>query len=420
MILTIFIDGFTYTGLLPFDLRISYFIYLFYLFYYIPISYANIKFKIKNVFNLLILFMFLFFSSAFNITYHNDTISLLFGQLIGISITSISMIVFLKINENKLEEIFILYLKWAVFFAWIGIFQELSYLLHFKLGYDFTRFIPQSTVAPMGSVLLRVNSLLREPAHFGAVLIPAFFVSVLSLYKRKYGFINKKQCVLIILSTILTFSGTTYIGILVSLVLIFVKKINSKITLRGLAIAMALCFLAYAYLPGIKLRVDDSVRVFGSFQKEEILHSNLSTFALASNAFITIQSLKNNFLIGSGLGSHELSYNKYFPNITTVDVRSIGLLQINAKDASSLFLRVLSETGIVGLIIIIIFLYKSYINRRKYDFNSMVIINHSILILFILRLLRNGHYFSDGLFFFVCLYYFSKKLFYSSLFFPKP
>ena len=42
---------------------------------------------------------------------------------------------------------------------------------------------------------------------------------------------------------------------------------------------------------------------------------------------------------------------------------------------------------------------------------KMAVINNGILVFIALRMIRLGHYFIDGLFFFVFLYYFSSKIY---------
>lgn len=81
---------------------------------------------------------------------------------------------------------------------------------------------------------------------------------------------------------------------------------------------------------------------------------------------------------------------------------------LNVEDANSLFLRLRSETGLLGLLLIFIFIFKFHIIRKNDKSGYLWIINNGILSMFAIRLLRFGHYFATGFFFFFWLYYFSK------------
>jgi len=60
------------------------------------------------------------------------------------------------------------------------------------------------------------------------------------------------------------------------------------------------------------------------------------------------------------------------------------------------------------MVVVLYFLFKCYLkNSCK---NDMQMISNSILCMLLVSLLRQGHYFYNGLFFFVWLYYFSYKI----------
>jgi O-antigen ligase len=139
--------------------------------------------------------------------------------------------------------------------------------------------------------------------------------------------------------------------------------------------------------------------------QNKIQDANFSTVTFFSNAVVAWHSFKSNPLFGSGLGSHELSYDKFINK--AIDVTKVPGFA-NAKDANSLFFRLMSETGLFGLVFIFIFIvtfYLKYSSRRQ---SHLWVINNASLSMIALRLVRQGHYFVDGFFFFIWLYYFSK------------
>jgi len=141
-------------------------------------------------------------------------------------------------------------------------------------------------------------------------------------------------------------------------------------------------------------------------KKANIETVNLSVYALYSNLLITKQSLAINPIIGLGLGSYELTYRKNIDKLTsrweTPDK------SINMYDANSLLFRLLSETGLLGLALFLIFIFKYNIFKKGVDIDGLWVINNSILAFFIIRLIRVGHYFTDGFFLFFWIYYFVK------------
>ena len=76
---------------------------------------------------------------------------------------------------------------------------------------------------------------------------------------------------------------------------------------------------------------------------------NLSTYALLSNSFITIESIKDNPL-GTGLGSYHYQYDKYYSKMNPPKyLITLGESKINRPDANSLFLRLLVDLGIFSI-----------------------------------------------------------------------
>lgn len=84
----------------------------------------------------------------------------------------------------------------------------------------------------------------------------------------------------------------------------------------------------------------------------------------------------------------------------------------NTADANSLFVRLMSETGLMGLGLFFTFLFKNLTGRSGYDdpeTRDYTLLNQGIFIWFVVRLVRTGNYFGNGFFLFFFMYYFSKK-----------
>ena len=263
---------------------------------------------------------------------------------------------------------------------------------------------PSNPVMEQRYNLPKLNSILPEPAHYCNVMMPAFFVSVVSFLKNNFVFQKRWKSLVILISFLFTFSATGYIGIFFSLALLAYgyRKIRYLI-IAGLIIPL-LVFLAYKNSADFRMRADQSVMVLKGETRLE--GTDASTFAFHSNARIAYRSFLDNPFFGTGLGSHQISYYKYIVKVVDVDAITSGFN--NVKDACSLSFRLVSETGLLGVSIFFIFIARFHMKRSEDKTNYLWIINNAVLAMFLMKLFRIGHYFVDGFLFFIWLYYFSK------------
>jgi len=391
------------TGFILFDTPFQFYIgYLFMLLFLLMHLYSYGKFKINRTFILILTLVSI--TSLLNIALGNNTPSLFLKQFYGFLFNGVTFYLFIRFNNNDISKLFRIYVKLSFIVAIIGIIQEFSFLIHFKPGYDFSYFIPR--FCSLDNTVLglkRISSILSEPAHFaGGAMAPAMFISVLNIIKKENNFISRKKSFLIIISILLSFSLIAYIGIIVALVLIMLNDQRVKVLFFCSIILMTGTVISYRFVDVFRMKINDSVEIISG--KKSLDNVNLSTFSSYSNAFIAYKSIINNPLFGSGLGSHEFLYNKYIPQIIDKPRHGLG---VNKGDASSLFLRLISETGLFGVFIFLYFIVKFYVPKKKDTYFWMI--SNAIVCLFILNLMRQGNYFYCGFIFFVWAYYFTNK-----------
>jgi hypothetical protein len=339
--------------------------------------------------------------SLFNVYAGLDKIELLLKQVVGISINAAWFYILIQINDYEIRKLFRIYLNISFLVASIGLFQEISFLFDFKPGYDFSYIFPFWTFHPAGNIL-RINSILPEPSGLVVSLMPAAFASLCSLIDKSLELQTKFRSVVIMIVFILSFSSTGYAILIISLFLILINYKRTRYASAILIFTVVFAFFAFRLSPDFRVRVVDSVNILRT--KTNLEDVNYSTYALFSNALVTKKSLKLSPLIGTGLGSHEISYARFIPEIK----RKEGTHLVNVQDAASLFLRLLSETGVLGLGLFLFFLLRFYLRKGDRYPVDLWVVNNSIFLYFIIRLLRVGHYFTDGFFLFFWMYYFSR------------
>lgn len=355
----------------------------------------------------LLVFFIIVFSSIYNIYLGKDTWGLFLKQFVGVLSNALFFYILIKINDYDIKGLFKVYLNLAFLVALIGLVQVVSFKFNFTAGYDFRSFLPYwNVVMTSGSKSLRINSILPEPAVFCNVMIPALFVSLASFFRNKFTLQNKSKSLVIILAFSLSFSGSGYISAIFALLLLLLSYRRAAIL--GVFIAASVAIFLYNNVYDFRARIDSSSALLTGRSELKYGKMNSSVYALGINAVVAYNSFKENPIFGSGLGSHEISFEKdsYKEKILIFNDDS----RFNRNDAASLFLRLLSETGLFGLLMFFIFIFRFYIFRLATKDEYLWIINSACLTMFFSKLLRMGHYFVDGFFFFFWLYYFSKKM----------
>ena len=308
------------------------------------------------------------------VSFMNHSYLLLLKQFIPIVVVYTASYAFFK--KVDLVKIFEIYVKISIIVCCLGLLQFILQICGFSIY-----------VAATG----RINSIIPEPSHLAIVIIPAFCY----MYSRE-GIFNIKT--LIVLATIIgTFSATAYL----TLFIFFAIKNFNPCTFKFYVILIflgGLSVLSYLISDEVKYRIDDVVAYSKSGSLEK---ANATTFSAFSNLKVAAFSLNNNPFLGSGLGNHEEAYLEYFEGANSGILRRYGL---NMQSGHSLFIRVLSETGVVGMVLVLFFFYKFRITGEN---NIYSIISLASLMYFIGRIFKLGGYFDYGIYFFALSYLFA-------------
>lgn len=302
--------------------------------------------------------------------------------------------------DFDLKELFRLYMKSALIVSVIGLFQIISFNVGFKPGYNYL-WIFNKWFYSMGGFGIRMNSIFSEPAYFAATISPAFFTAVYNLFQRKTIFISRYQSIFIALVYPLTFSSLGILAIFFTIILLLLNLGTIRYTLVFIPLLIVAITYSYKNVPEFRDRWDGTIEVYTTRNIYDYdIHG--SSFVLYNNSHVAWENFKQHPLFGTGLGGHPTAFDKY--TLT----QEIGAVQIdfNKMDANSMFLRLMSETGLYGLSIMILLLFRSWIFKVNAIDDETWVMSNGLAIIILIYLIRQGHYFLNGFPLFLWLYYY--------------
>lgn len=351
----------------------------------------------------LLIFLPLLISGLVYIQVGDNTPQQFWKVFLGFSASVVFYDYVLKLYHFDVRRLFKYYMKGCFISAAIGVFQVFSFAVGFTQGYDY-RWIFNKWNLSEGGIGIRLNSIFSEPAYFAAVVAPAFFVAAYSLIQNRPLYLKPWQLITIVVAYFLTFSTLGYLGIFFCLVLLLVNMGFIRYALIFGPVAIAGYIYAYTSIPEFRDRIDGTRSVF--------VDQNISSYDVHGSSFVLYNSyhvastnwLKNP-LFGTGLGSHAIAFERY--SLTN----QAGTVQIefNQFDANSMFLRLLSETGLYGVLFMFFFLIKFWVRKSQAADEEMWLISNAVLVIVMLYLSRQGHYFLNGFPFFLWLFYYTFK-----------
>ncbi|MGI2800770.1 hypothetical protein ACRTC3_19530 [Photobacterium damselae] len=294
---------------------------------------------------------------------------------------------YVVVSNQEQSKLIKWYLKLVFILVFMGYVQFLSSFITPEWFYSFSFLGKGNVNITFSSGLLRVFSLSSEPASFAGMLLPAIGLSIARLANTvnidKY--LSKKFALCILIIVVLTFSSVAYFYLIsFFLFFIFLSGQVSKFFKSFLFCFMLLVFAGMTQVHSVQERYDSVIHAYEDKGDSKI--NNLSTFAIYSNILVAEKVLKNYPCLGRGLFSHEHSYNEYIYDVFPV---SFVRMELNKKDASSLYIRLLSEAGFLGFISVMVFFFLFFLNGMK---TGKSIISSVFLLSVVLIGVRSGTY----------------------------
>lgn len=315
-------------------------------------------------------------------------------QFILLLLLSVSYYQFFLNYVPDLNRLWDKYIRFCVFLSYFGLIQFLFYIL---VNIDITFFISFIDYAPQQSYRLR--SYFLEPGYFATFIIPAVSYCFL---QKDYWRQHKRRVIILVTALLLTFATIGYFVMFFFFVYRYKKIILKYCYFLMVPIVMFVLFvLNYSTesqdmnssWKAMVTKTSESINAFSDFEPEYFEVLNLSTYALLTNLWVANEAPCR--LTGTGLGTHEINYEMGYQS----DFFQYGL---NQTDAYSLFTRLYSEFGIIGVFLVIYLLFK-YRNINNP-------INVAILVVFISYFIRGGHYFIYGVVFYAYLFYYTSSI----------
>ena len=393
MIATLFISSIVFFRE-PFEFYISYAIIVFLL----PFFIMRFQFPVSIVKIMLPLLIF----GMFSVIGGQNTWALFMKIFINILISAMFYYYVFQAFRKDIKTIIRYYMIGATIVAVIGFIQLISYQIGFTPGYDFHWIFNKWGVSQGGVLGLRVNSVFTEPSYFGSSMGPAFFIAFYNLFRKKNLFIGKLACWLIIIIYPLSFSTIAYAGLFLATILFLINFGFVRYVAIALPVMIGVCIYLYTNVTEFRERVIGLDELY-SGEASSAFDVHGSSFVQFNNFHVAFENFKHNPLFGTGLGSHPIAYNKY-----SLTKEFGGIYDFNKLDANSMALRLMSETGLFGLIFIFLFIIRYFVKRRLDNSNEMNwIVSSAMLVIIFLQLFRQGNYTYNGFLFFMWIYYFN-------------
>lgn len=307
------------------------------------------------------------------------------AQILGVTLFSVYHYTVLHETKFSLRQIIEIYSGWAAVAALWG---YPVWIIH-KIQND---------------ALYRFHSWFSEPSHYVYATLPAASFALLKWQReKKFDFLSLP----LLLSYFLAGSSTAYLGIGITLLLMTDFRSLRRITVAAILLA-ATAYLTYTFSSNVQERVNDTISSEIKTETTDALSdtirsdnpdfgANATTFAMVTNGYVAWRAFLESPLIGNGLGTHATSYDKYSVDIVSPRFFLWGL---NRDDANSLFFRLMSETGALGVAAVFFLIF--YFGRTKGKEFSLI--RDAIIPYFVMRLVRFGAYFSMENFFFIMVY----------------
>lgn len=241
---------------------------------------------------------------------------------------------------------------------------------------------------------VRAHSYLQEPAFLANFLTPCVLLYLMNhqLIKK-----NKRNFIIVFTAYFLTLATIAYVTIVLFIIYKIFKSRYRILMVALFVLAIALGgYMSYiesnnereGYVGTMQTKVEDTASAIDYFDPVFFEGLNLSSYSTLTNLWVALHAPYRIF--GTGIGTHAQNYFNTYKS----DFSAYGL---NSDEAYSLFSRILSEFGYIGIFLLLLFMLK-YRNKQNFY-------NTACLFYIVALCIRGGHYTVYGFFLFTIIYY---------------
>jgi hypothetical protein len=278
-------------------------------------------------------------------------------------------IILSRVKNTQIIKTFIIFLLVNFVFYLIQVFgaivdnpsiTKLQFLGADKAGIEFFTFLP------------RASGLINEPSHLSYIIFP---LCIIVLYQKKDSYIKKHTKYFLFLFYFLTFSLISY----AQFITVYLGKAYKQSKIKTILVSM-IVFVFLVLMADINIFSGRIAGINDLVSGEQTKESSI--LSIQSNFLVMLESLKLNPFFGGGLTSHRATYD-YFIGSIFPDFTEGGFLGLNQNDGSSLYILLLSETGLIGFLLFLYFVFKAIIKFRNNLENKLIGFAFAISLLFV-------------------------------------
>ena len=379
-------------------------------YYFLYLAFSLVCLILYRRFNILFGLLLIILFAGSLMTYQTG-IALVWKQLFNVSFSVFVFYNFLIWEDWNYDSIFTKYVNLCKIVLVIGFFQVFIFAVDSYGGPLRSIYFSVFPFLRETNISARFQSVTMEPSFIAFTFAPIVFLSFYNLTRRSTYVISTIWSLLFILGYIVTLSVVAFMGILVMLLILYFKNFTVQklsVSIIVFVVLGAIGGIMYRAVPPVRLRIDDTLFGFtNDFNEPQVYrHVNLTTYALLSNWEVTKSSFQEHPLVGTGIGTYQIAYDRLLPE----DMQEYSTL--NREDAGGLAMRILTETGCIGFFLFLMFVFRFRIRSRPSFSDAqefLWIMNAGIFVMIILFLIRSGHYTYQARILFFMLYYFTYK-----------
>lgn len=341
-------------------------------------------------------------TALFHIYIGNNTLGSFLKVFIGLFAAYLFFYYIVFKSGVKLILLFKFYLAGSLFCAGFGLLQMIGHILGLPPGSGPLWLFGFLTAYEGRTFGIRVSAFFGEPTYYAMFLSGAAFIAVHDLiFQSKKFFFNRFSALILLVGVYFSYSSTFLAALGISALLLALNYGFIRYALFLIPISLIGLNQLIQTSDEFGSRIEGVSNLFSDAPQQEfnVFNYHGSAVILYNHFFVAKENFIRNPLFGTGIGSHPVAYEKYS---LTKNIKVLGF-NLNTKDANSMFNRLMSETGLFGLGIFFMLILFGYVNRKTND--QLWIISNACLVIMLINLGRQGHYFLAGFPFYVWMYY---------------